>query len=225
MSSNLALLLLLVSFSALLVPHSNAYPLSTRRRWIIDDSTGERAKLLCGNWAGHLQAMLPEGLDKRPLKEMVGEIVKYKFNCVRLTYAIYMWTRFGDRNVGETLADLDIPEVVAAISKNNPWLLNRTHVQAFEAVVRELGARNVRVLLDNHVSEPKWCCDDDDENGFFHDRHFDPKEWIKGLRLAANKFSGNSAVCILLTIPVSCCILSYFINSAPRIQQFNSEPL
>lgn len=138
--------------------------------------------------------MLPEGLDKRPLKELVAQIVSHKFNCVRLTYAIYMWTRYMDRSVGKTLEELDIPEVVERIGKNNAWALKKTHVEALEEVVRELGNQKVKVLLDNHVSEPKWCCDDDDENGFFHDRHFDPNEWVTGLSLAAQRFSGNSAV-------------------------------
>jgi hypothetical protein len=76
--------------------------------------------------------------------------------------------------------------------------MKMTHIEAFDAVVNELGNQNIKVLLDNHVSEPKWCCHDDDENGFFHDRHFDPQEWIHGLTLAANHFNGHHAVCILL---------------------------
>ncbi|PNX97645.1 hydrolyzing O-glycosyl compounds hydrolase [Trifolium pratense] len=65
-----------------------------------------------------------------------------------------------------------------------------TLIEAFDAAVNELGAQNVKVLLDNQVSEPKWwLCDDYDENGFFHDSHFDPQEWIHGLTLAANHFS------------------------------------
>ncbi|XP_061340173.1 glycosyl hydrolase 5 family protein-like [Gastrolobium bilobum] len=187
-------LLLIIFISAPLASYSNAYPLSTQGRWIIDDSTGERAKMVCGNWAGHLRPMIPEGLDKRPLKELVGELVKHKFNCVRLTYAIYMWTRHGNHIVNDTFSNFDAPEVVDGIAKNNPSVLNMTHIQAFEAMVNELGAQNVKVLLDNHVSEPKWCCNDDDENGFFHDRHFDPQEWIQGLTLAAKHFANNHAV-------------------------------
>ncbi|XP_027337388.1 glycosyl hydrolase 5 family protein-like [Abrus precatorius] len=174
--------------------HSNAYPLSTHSRWIMDDSTGQRAKLVCGNWAGHLKPMIPEGLDRRPLKDLVTELVEHRFNCVRLTYAIYMWTRYGHDNVIDTFASLDAPEVIDGIAKNNPSVLSMTHIQAFDAVVHELGVQNVRVLLDNHVSEPKWCCNDDDQNGFFHDRHFDPQEWVHGLTLAAKHFNGNHAV-------------------------------
>lgn len=198
--SRLVFLVLIVFIIALAPHYSNAYPLSTNNRWIIDESTGQRAKLVCGNWAGHLKPMIPEGLDERPLKDIVSELVENKFNCVRLTYAIYMWTRYGHGNVNATFDTLDAPEVVHGIAKNNPFVLSMTHVQVFDAVVHELGAQKVKVLLDNHVSEPKWCCNDDDENGFFHDRHFDPKEWVEGLTLAAKHFSGNHAVCIILLI-------------------------
>ncbi|KAK7292629.1 hypothetical protein RJT34_15480 [Clitoria ternatea] len=186
--------LIFVFICAQFASHSNAYPLSTHRRWIIDDTTGQRAKLVCGNWAGHLRPMIPEGLDRRPLKDLVAELVEHKFNCVRLTYAIYMWTRYGHGNLLDSFDNLDAPEVVNGIAKHNPSMLSMTHIQVFEAVVNELGAQNVKVLLDNHVSEPKWCCNDDDENGFFHDRHFDPQEWLQGLTLAAKHFNGNHAV-------------------------------
>ncbi|XP_024640787.1 glycosyl hydrolase 5 family protein [Medicago truncatula] len=187
-----SLILLLFVFTS--SSHSNAYPLSTQSRWIIDDSTGERVKLVCGNWAGHLQPMIPEGLDRIPLKELVGELVKNRFNCVRLTYAVYMWTRHAHGIVNNTFNYLDAPEVVAGIAKYNPSILKMTHIEAFDAVVNELGARNVKVLLDNHVSEPKWCCNDDDDNGFFHDQHFDPQEWIHGLTLAAKHFYGHQPI-------------------------------
>jgi len=197
MSSRFVFLVVLVVIYS---SHSDAYPLSTQNRWIIDEVTGQRAKLVCANWAGHLQPMIPEGLDQRPLKDIVGELVKHRFNCMRLTYAIYMWTRYGNGNVSATFASLDVPEVVKGVAKNNPYLLSMTHVQTFDAVVHGLGVQNVKVLLDNHVSEPIWCCNDDDENGFFHDRHFNPQEWVHGLTLAAKHFSGNHVVC---TFPFS----------------------
>ncbi|CAJ1947467.1 unnamed protein product [Sphenostylis stenocarpa] len=138
--------------------------------------------------------MIPEGLDKRPLKDIVGEIVKHNFNCVRLTYAMYMWTHYVHNNINATFTSLDVPGVVQGIVKNNPSVLSMTHVQVFDCVVRELGIQNVKVLLDNHVSEPKWCCNDNDENGFFHDRHFNPQEWVHDLTLVAKHFNGNHVI-------------------------------
>ncbi|CAJ1950056.1 unnamed protein product [Sphenostylis stenocarpa] len=43
--------------------------------WITDEGTMQRAKLVCTNWTDHLQPMIPEGLDKRSLKDIIGEIV------------------------------------------------------------------------------------------------------------------------------------------------------
>ncbi|XP_054778448.1 glycosyl hydrolase 5 family protein-like [Prosopis cineraria] len=190
-SKSLLIIFLLLASSCLF---SSSYPLSTQNKWILDESTGRRAKFACVNWAGHLEPMIPEGFHKQPLKHIVAQIAQHKFNCVRLTYAIHMWTRHGNDTVGDTLLNLDLPDAIQGMEKNNPSFLVMTHVQVFEVVVRELGAHKVRVLLDNHVSKPKWCCNDDDENGFFHDRHFDPEEWIQGLTLAAKHFAGNSAV-------------------------------
>ncbi|CAJ1947461.1 unnamed protein product [Sphenostylis stenocarpa] len=115
---------------------------------------GQRAKLACANWAGHLQPMIPEGLDKRPLKDIIGEIVEHKFSvCVSPTQS----------TCGHVMSTtMSMPRLPL-------WMY-----------------QNVKVLLDNHVSEPKWCCNDDDENGFFHDRHFNPQEWVYGLTRQPN---------------------------------------
>ncbi|KAL1338031.1 hypothetical protein HN51_032720 [Arachis hypogaea] len=187
--------LVLVYYSILTSSYSNGYPLSTQNRWIIDESTKQRSKLVCGNWAGHLEPMLPEGLNKKPLKDLVSQLVNQRFNCVRLTYAIYMWTRYENNVVEDTLRDLRIhKEVVKGISKSNPSLLKMTHIQVFDTLVKELGDQNVMVLLDNHVSKAKWCCNDDDGNGFFYDKYFDPLEWMQGLSLVGKHYAGNSVV-------------------------------
>lgn len=166
--------LMIVLLLALFQSCSYALPLSTNKRWIVDDATGKRVKLACVNWPGHLEPMVPEGLNKKPLKEIVSQIRETGFNCVRLTYATYTFTRHADDRVGDTFESLDIPEVTSKISTYNPSILNMTHVQAYDAVIDELGAQGLLVDLDNHVGMPKWCCHDDDENGFWGDRHMQP---------------------------------------------------
>lgn len=83
-------------------------PLSTRGRWIIDSKTGLRVKLVCVNWPAHTQSMLIEGLNHRPLKELADEAIKLKFNCVRLTYATHMFTRYANRTIEENFDLLDL---------------------------------------------------------------------------------------------------------------------
>lgn len=57
-----------------------------------------------------------------------------------------------------------------------------------------LGENNVMVILDNHISQPGWCCSNNDGNGFFGDRFFDPFLWITGLTKMATLFKGTSNV-------------------------------
>ncbi|XP_031272727.1 glycosyl hydrolase 5 family protein-like [Pistacia vera] len=180
---------------------SFSYPLSTRGRWIIDEETGQRVKLSCVNWASHLEPMIAEGLDKQPLSKIVAQIVQNKFNCVRLTWPTFLFTReiFGSRTVTYSFDSLDLNEAKAGFAKNNPALLNMTVIQVYDAVVDELGAQGVMVLLDNHVSQPKWCCNNDDGNGFFGDTHFNPDEWVKGLVTVATHFKHRKQVVSIST--------------------------
>jgi hypothetical protein len=173
----------------------NSLPLSTQKRWIIDDATGQRVKLTCAHWVAHVKPMLVEGLDKLPIKDIATQIANSGFNCVRLSYATYMFTRYANNTIRDTFNSLDITDsVVSAIEKHNPLILNMTHVQAYEAAIDALGEKGVMVLIDNHVSMPKWCCDNKDQNGFFGDRHFDPHEWLQGLAFIAKHFKGKSNV-------------------------------
>ncbi|XP_030530356.2 glycosyl hydrolase 5 family protein-like [Rhodamnia argentea] len=188
----LVLCLLLVLFTSITSP----LPLSTDGRWIVDATTGRRAKLACVNWAAHLEPMLAEGLDKKPMGDIVAEIRRLRFNCVRLTWATYMFTRpsLGERPVGETLDTLGLAKAKGGVARNNPLVLSMTHVEAYAAVVDELGKQGVMVVLDNHVSKPMWCCPYDDGNGFFGDEYFDPQEWLRGLVAVAEHFHGKGQV-------------------------------
>uniref|UniRef100_A0A5B7AH14 Putative endoglucanase E1-like n=1 Tax=Davidia involucrata TaxID=16924 RepID=A0A5B7AH14_DAVIN len=173
---------------------SDSWPLSTRSGWIIDKSSGHRFKLRCVNWAAHLQPMIAEGLNKKPSKDIASHIVSNGFNCVRLTWATHMFTRYSNLTVAQSLDRLALKEVMAGVAKNNGVLLNSTLVDAYEMVIDDLGFHNVAVVLDNHISEPKWCCSNDDGNGFFGDENFDPNEWLQGLAIVANRFKDKPMV-------------------------------
>ena len=187
--------ILLISLLFAIECHS--LPLSTSGRWVVDEeASGERVKLACVNWVSHLQPMVAEGLHKRPVGEIAGVILSMGFNCVRLTWATYMFTRpsYGNRTVAESLGGLGLSQAKEGVAKNNPELLNLSLVDAYEAVVDVLGQHGVMVVLDNHVSNPKWCCSEGDGNGFFGDKYFHPKEWLQGLTIVANRFKDKSQV-------------------------------
>ncbi|KAI3850536.1 hypothetical protein MKX03_003972 [Papaver bracteatum] len=192
----LKILLILVSLFFFSASVCYSLPLSTNGRWVVDAPTGDRVKLRCVNWASHMQTMLAEGLDKKPLPNIVKSMSSLGFKCVRFTWATYMFTKPNNWNltVDESFKRLGLLEAKAGIALNNPGLLKLTVLEAYEAVVDELGKQGIMVILDNHVSKPQWCCGDGDDNGFFGDKFFDPKEWLQGLAIVANRFKGKPQV-------------------------------
>ncbi|KAI3691815.1 hypothetical protein L6452_31617 [Arctium lappa] len=174
---------------------SHSFPLSTSSRWIVDKNSGDRLKLACVNWPGHLHVMIPEGLHKKPMKSVVSDISgEMGFNCVRLTWATYMYTRYPNVTVSETLDRWNLTVAKEGVAKNNPEVLGMSVVEAQNVVVDELGKGGLMVVLDNHVSLPKWCCGENDGNGFFGDEDFDPDEWVRGLVAVARRYKNNPSV-------------------------------
>uniref|UniRef100_A0A803M706 Mannan endo-1,4-beta-mannosidase n=1 Tax=Chenopodium quinoa TaxID=63459 RepID=A0A803M706_CHEQI len=177
--------LCIVSLLSFLLPTLHALPLSTNSRWIVDSNTGQRVKLSCINWSSHLELMVAEGLTKQPADVISKKIKDMGFNCVRLTYPIYLPTN-------ETLASMTVRQsylnnglskcLVADLQANNPSIVELPLIDAIQAVVASLAKNKVMVILDNHVSKPQWCCSMTDGNGFFGDKYFDPEVHAKRSR-------------------------------------------
>ncbi|KAJ4970316.1 hypothetical protein NE237_003415 [Protea cynaroides] len=196
-SSLLVLAFLILSPNVLLVLQRpvTARPLYTDSRWIVDES-GQRVKLACVNWASHLEAMVAEGLSKQPLDVISKRIISMGFNCVRLTWPLFMITddSLASLTVQQSFERLGLLDSVAGIELNNPSLLDLSIIQAYKVVVSNLADNSVMVILDNHLSKPGWCCSYSDDNGFFGDRYFDPDLWLKGLTTIASMFNGTNKV-------------------------------
>ncbi|WZZ74025.1 hypothetical protein YC2023_085395 [Brassica napus] len=175
-----------------------AFPLSTDSRWIVDDGNkGRRVKLTCVNWASHLETAVAEGLSKQPLDSIGAKIVSMGFNCVRLTWPLYLATDesfSGIMTVRQSLRKLGLLEAISGFQANNPYILDLPLIKAFQEVVSSLGKNRLLVILDNHISQPGWCCNDNDGNGFFGDRYLNPQLWIRGLKNMATMFANVSNV-------------------------------
>lgn len=173
-------------------------PLHSSSRWILG-SDNQRVKLRCINWAGHLEANVPEGLHKQPIDHVASWIASNGFNCVRLTYSIDMALgpdlpveasfRQAAKNSGTD--ENGMMGLYNAAVQKNPFLANATVIEVFDAVQSALWDKGVMTILDNHVSKAKWCCDLDDGNGWWSDapgyldansRYFDHQNWLNGLR-------------------------------------------
>lgn len=170
--------------------HAAAVTLSTSSRWIVDEA-GHRVKLACVNWPSHLEPVVTEGLGRQPVGAIAARLASLGFNCVRLTYPTALATNatLSSLTVRQSLLAHGLGETAGGVAVNNPGFLDLTLMDSFRAVVRSLGEANVMVVLDNHVSRPGWCCGDDDGNGFFGDRDFDPDVWVDGLGTMATVFA------------------------------------
>ncbi|XP_054817943.1 glycosyl hydrolase 5 family protein-like isoform X1 [Prosopis cineraria] len=144
-----------------------------------------------------MSVMLAEGLDKQPIKHIILQLHNLKLNCVRLTWATYMFTRYSNNTVQQTLDSLGLANTKAGITEHNHDVLTMTHPQAYVYVVDQLAAQNIMIISDNHISEPKWCCAPDDGNAFFGDTSFDPKEWLQGLSMAAQLLKDKPNVVVM----------------------------
>ncbi|KAI7748872.1 hypothetical protein M8C21_032793 [Ambrosia artemisiifolia] len=196
-SSTLPLLLLLLATTLNHHHLTAALPLSTNSRWIVDDGEGgERVKLSCVNWVSHLDAVVAEGLSKQPVDVISKKILAMGFNCVRLTYPLFLFTNesLASVTVRQSLKKLGLIESVAGFQANNPSFIDLPLIKAFQEVVASLDRNNVMMVLDNQISKPGWCCSDFDGNGFFGDRYFDPDVWLKGLTKVATMFNSTKNV-------------------------------
>ncbi|TEB26467.1 glycosyl hydrolase family 5 protein/cellulase [Coprinellus micaceus] len=187
----------------LLLLHTvNAIVLRSSGRWILDASTGQRVKLRCASWAGHMEANIPEGLQHQPASTIAQWLSANRFNCVRLTFSIDMALNPSQR-VSDAFTAAASPAGVStssmqtlynsAVSKNS-WLSSSTTRGAFARVIQELGNAGVMVILDNHLSRASWCCGTSDGNGWWasasgynagNSRYFDTNNWLNGLRSMA----------------------------------------
>nr|XP_043609053.1 glycosyl hydrolase 5 family protein-like [Erigeron canadensis] len=169
-------------------------PLSTKSRWVVDELTGERVKFKCVNWPAHLKPMLAEGLDKRPLSLIARHVASLGFNCVRLTWATHMFTRYSNKTVMQSFRDLNLINAINGLQRYNPHVLDLTVVDALTMVINVIASYGLMVVLDNHVSEPMWCCSNNDGNGFFGDEFFDPEEWERGLFIVGERYRNTKMV-------------------------------
>jgi endoglucanase len=143
-----------------------ALPLRTDSRWVLD-ANGERVKLKCVNWAGHMEPNTPEGLHKQSIEYIADFVAEQGFNCVRLTFSIDH-ARAPDVKVSEAFTAAaepagvsvdDMNNLYSAVAQKNPsFTADTTTRDVFEAVIAALWARGVMTILDNHVSKASWCC-------------------------------------------------------------------
>ncbi|GAB1320814.1 Glycoside hydrolase family 5 domain-containing protein [Madurella fahalii] len=178
-----------------------ALPLMSSSRWILD-ANNNRVKLRCVNWAGHMEANIPEGLHRQSMDYIIDWIDQQGFNCVRLTYstdhaldpAMPVSESFTAAASAAGVPVANMTAIYTQILSHNPWVANATTRDVFAAAVDGLWARGIMTMLDNHVSKASWCCDLTDGNGWWDEafgynpwnsRFFHTQDWLTGLQSMA----------------------------------------
>ena len=130
-----SLVSLLVIFPTV-IPQSKpvmAQPLYTNSRWIVDEG-GQRVKLACVNWVSHLEAMVTEGLSKQPVDAISKKIASMGFNCVRLTWPVFLVTNdsLASVTVRQSFQSLGLSDTISGIQANNPSIIDLPLIKAFQ---------------------------------------------------------------------------------------------
>lgn len=162
-------------------------PLHAHSRWIVDAS-GRRVKLSCVNWVSHTEAFVPEGLSLHSIEEKSERIRSLGFNCVRFTYSIEMIENL-HRSIPALWAESPLSEETkqAILEKHPEFAADQmTVLDVFKRSMVALRRAGVMVVLDNHMTQAKWCCAMDDGNRWWGQRHFGVKRWLHSLSAVAD---------------------------------------
>jgi endoglucanase len=155
-------------------------PLHTSGYQIVDRD-GRPVQLLSVNWFGFDEKeFVVGGLDHAPLQTIVDEIRKMGFNSVRLPWA------------NEVLEhDPLIPDYALAA---NPSLKGKRSMELMDIVIQALTQQHIMVILDNHMSDADWCCNDKDNNGLWYNNAYPEAKWIADWQTIVRRYAGNPLV-------------------------------
>ncbi|KAK7937984.1 glycoside hydrolase family 5 protein [Apiospora aurea] len=178
--------------AAAVAPWPNG-PFVTSDRWVTDKS-GNIVTYAGVNWPGHIDVMIPEGLQYQSIASIVSKIKSLGMNAVRLTFAIEMIDQITHKDIPISKAFTDAlgqeqgTAVLQKVLKNHQGLFdeNTTRLQVFDAVAAECAKQQIYVHLDNHVSKAGWCCTPLDGNSWFGDKYFSVDNWKRGVAYMAN---------------------------------------
>lgn len=163
-------------------------PLSTRGRNIVDNNDA-RLKLVSVNWYGASdEFFVPGGLDVQHRSDIARTIRRLGFNSVRLPYA--------DEVV------LRNPLIESRHLTANSDLIGLKALEVFNAVVKALTDEGVAVIVNNHITKARWCCDgnpcdaqwSNDYLGFFCTVRQTEADWIRNWETVMRPFVFNPLV-------------------------------
>jgi len=164
---------------AKLIPDAEL-PLRVHRSNLVGQS-GRAVRLRGVNWYGsHMEQLVNNGLSQITVEEMARLLKNLGFNVVRMMYSTQ--ALFQDERPNETLL------------RANPKLVGMRAMEVFHYLVESLTAAGLLVIINNHVTETKWCCTFNDGNSLWFNSQWTELEWLEGLSMMAATYRYNRRV-------------------------------
>jgi endoglucanase len=170
-----------------------ALPLHTEGSTIYD-AQHNILKIAAVNWYGAEEAdFVPGGLDKQPLDTIAAEIRQAGFNAVRLPWSNFLL----ECNPTIVPNAMNVCPAVAA----NSSLCGHPAMDVFDATTNALANQGLMIILDNHTTDPQWCCRPGDRNELWwqsvenqDDFPTGEKHWLDDWNTIAKRFESQPAV-------------------------------
>ncbi|MGH2457625.1 MAG: glycoside hydrolase family 5 protein [Chloroflexota bacterium] len=141
----------------------------------IVDAAGQAVTLTGLNWFGmETETFAPHGLWARTLGDMLDQIVRAGFNCLRLPYSNALFDPSHQPN------GIDF--------NRNPDLKGLSGLQIMDAVVVAAGRRGLKVILDQHRPNA------DQQSPLWYTDHLSAETWVAQWVALAARYRGNDAV-------------------------------
>lgn len=163
-------------------------PLSVSGSKILD-SAGQPARLAGVNWGGaHQDELVPAGLDRLPRGEIIARIIGWGMNTVRFPFALGTFVnsngslKTAPAKASRLSANRDLAD--AGLS---PW-------QVYCQLVDDMTAAGLYVITNQHLLYQGWCCETDDDNGFWYNDNWPSSTFTNVWLMVAARFAGNPLV-------------------------------
>eukprot|EP00928_Gymnodinium_smaydae_P035653 TRINITY_DN25054_c0_g3_i1.p1 TRINITY_DN25054_c0_g3~~TRINITY_DN25054_c0_g3_i1.p1 ORF type:complete len:753 (-),score=51.21 TRINITY_DN25054_c0_g3_i1:154-2412(-) len=143
--------------------------------------SGHIVRLRGVNWYGaHMPQLVNNGLEILSVAQMCQVILNLGFNHVRIGYSTEMLIKN--------------PEVDQRLIAANPALAGLRSMDIFDQNVEALTEAGLLVIINNHVTENKWCCEIDDGNSLWFGDDWSENIWFDSLTNISRRYRNNRKV-------------------------------
>jgi aryl-phospho-beta-D-glucosidase BglC (GH1 family) len=116
----------------------------------------------------------PHGLDRRSLGSMLDQIKSLGYNSIRIPFSTQML------DAGSQAKGIDFAQ--------NPSLQNKKPIEILDEVIRQAGARRLRIILDRHRPDAY------SQANLWYTGAYSERRWIDDWKLLAARYKSDSTV-------------------------------